>query len=114
VFATGVVLPFWAADLLAGGSVPGLSVGNRPAALPPGRSVELGESKNGSAPTESGLVLTTGGPTRGVGTTGTGGGAVTVTVVVIFGFFGRFAALAVTVSRTDVTVVAVAGTATCA
>ena len=92
-----------------------MSVGNRLAALPPGRSVEPGPSKNGRSPTESGVVLTTGGPTTGTrATAGGGGGAVTVTVAVIFGFFGKCAALATTVSRTDVTVVAVAGTATCA
>jgi hypothetical protein len=115
VFATGVVLPFWLAGVPAEGSVLGVSVGNRPAALPPGRSVALGRNgKNGRLPTESGVVPSRGGPTTGAGTTAPGGGAVTFTVELTFGFFGKFAALATTVSRTDVTLVAVTGTATCA
>jgi hypothetical protein len=86
----------------------GLSVGNRPDALPPGLSdapvLELMETP-GSVPTGTGEV-------DGVGVGGVVGVVVPLiaTVSAAFGSLIRLAALPMTTSRTDFTVEAVAGT----
>lgn len=98
----------------------GLTVGNRPPALPPGLSVELGVSTNGRLPTGSGdVVVVVPAPVPDptpvpVPVPAPVGGAVTDSVADATGSLGRCAALAMTFSRTDVTVVAVTGTTTCA
>lgn len=104
----------------------GLSVGNSPPALPPGLSVlfmplfmpftpvvPFMPLTNGKLSTDSGEALTLGlgvGEVLGVVT----GAAVTEIAADACGSLERFAALAMTVSLTDVTEVAVAGIAVCA
>ncbi len=84
----------------------GLRVGNRPEALPPGLSVApivgLVVGTPGKAPTGSGEIV-------GVGCV-TDADPLIATVANAFGSLGRLAALPITVSRTDFTVDAVAGT----
>ncbi len=70
----------------------GLSVGNRPEALPPGLSVGGAAGMPGRAPTGSGEVTTTGTGGTPVGfcpAVAAGGGAVTETVADAFGSFAR-------------------------
>lgn len=88
------------------GLADGLSVGNRPEALPPGLSV---------APVEGLVVETPGSVPIGSGDVDGVGCATDVdpliaTVAAALGSLGRLAALPITVSRTDFTVDAVAGT----
>jgi hypothetical protein len=85
----------------------GVRGGNRPAALPPGLNAGLVLllGRYGRLRTGSGEVVVTGVPTLA-------GAAVTATVADATGSFGRRAALAVTVSWTDFTADAVAGTVT--
>lgn len=89
----------------------GLSVGNRPEALPPGLSlVPAVPLRYGKAPGESGDVDVVV-PGR-LGVEAGRPGAVTCTVTDAFGLLTRLAALAVAVSRTDVTEDALAATRT--
>ena len=74
----------------------GLSVGNRPDALPPGLSVGIAAGMPGRLPTGSGEVTITGTGGTPVGfcpavavAVAAGGGAVTETVADAFGFFAR-------------------------
>jgi hypothetical protein len=98
-------------DELGFGDGDGLRVGNKPAALPPGLSVApvvgLVTPTAGRLPTGSGEVV---GDVVGVVVGSEEAGLVMVTVVAAFGSFDRLAALPMTVSRTDFTVDAVAGT----
>jgi hypothetical protein len=108
---------------------PGLRVGNRPEALPPGLSADPVPFRYGRFPTCSGDVTSpdgTGGMLSLVvvpeveledeleGEVDPAGGVVTETVSDTWGSFARCAVTAVAVSLTDVTVVAVTGTVTCA
>lgn len=74
MFATGRVLAFWAELGLGDGS----SVGNRPAALPPGRRVGLAAGMLGRLPTGSGEVTASG-----------AGDGLIVTAADALGSFGR-------------------------
>ena len=103
------VPPLWSADTLATGlaspaCVPGATVGNRPAALPPGLAVGVGNAKPDAAMVGNGVVL------AAVGVPG----AWMMTEADAAGSMARFAALPVTLRLTAVTVVAVSGTVTCA
>lgn len=121
MFATVLVLAV--AELPdAGAEVAGERAGNRPAALPPGLSAALGVTpgRYGRLPTDTGEVLVTG-VAGAVGVAEVAGevgvdeavdAAVTATVAEAVGSLGRLAALPVTVNWTDVTVDAVAATAT--
>jgi hypothetical protein len=97
--------------LLELGDGDGLRVGNKPAALPPGLSdapvVGLFAETAGRLPTGSGDVV---GVAVGVVVGPEDAAAVMATVTAAFGSVGRLAALPITVSRTDFTVDAVAGT----
>ena len=84
----------------------GLRVGNRPDALPPGLSVEPVEGLVVETP---GRLPTGSGDVAGVGCA-TDADPLIATVADAFGSLGRLAALPITVSRTDFTVDAVAGT----
>lgn len=94
----------------------GLSVGNRPPALPPGLSVEpepfelFEPFKKGRLPTDSGLELVVVPPVPDP----PAAAACTAIATVAFGSVLRCAALPVTFNCTDVTEVSVAGTTTCA
>lgn len=66
--------------------------------------------RNGRLPTDSGEVVVAGVPAPADGVPVPAGAAVTATVTDATGSTGRYAALAVTVSRTDVTADAVAAT----
>jgi len=94
----------------------GLSVGNRPPALPPGLSVELDPFevfepfKKGRLPTGSGLELVV----VPLVPDPPAAAACTAIATVACGSAGRWAALPVTFNCTDVTEVSVAGTTTCA
>jgi hypothetical protein len=94
----------------------GVRAGNKPAALPPGlniRSMVLLD-RYGRLPTDSGEVVVSGVPTPVSGVPAPAGAAVTATVTDATGSTGRYAALAVTVSLTDVTADALAATVACA
>ena len=92
--------------LLGPGLVDGVSVGNRPEALPPGLSdapvVGLTAGTPGRLPTGSGDVDGVGGVTDT--------DPLMARLTDAFGSLGRLAALPITVSRTDCTADAVAGT----
>ena len=103
--------------MAVGGSADGVSVGNRPAALPPGLSTGLAAGRYGRLPAVSGdtSVVLPGAPgapgSAEVVAVGLGLAAVTDTVADACGSVVRPAALAAAVKRTEVTVVAVAATA---
>jgi hypothetical protein len=107
VSATVLTLAFFAPCVPDAGSEEeeGVSAGKRPAALPPGLSVGLALGTYGKLPTDSGEALVTGVLTPA-------GAAVTVIVADAIGSLGKCAALAMAISRTDVTADAVAATAT--
>src|SRR6516225_908249 len=103
VFATG-----WACGscVAVGESGDGVSVGNRPAALPPGLSTGLALGRNGRLPAVSGDTSV---PSDGLGLAefvAAGLAAVTDTVADARGSVVRPAVLAAAVKRTEVTVVA--------
>jgi len=99
--------------LALGGSVDGVSVGNRPAALPPGLSTGLALGRNGRLPAVSGdtSVLPGAVGSAEFELVAAGLAAVTDTVADACGSVVRPVALAAAVKRTEVTVVAVAATA---
>jgi len=109
VFATGWVCCGSCVDV--GGSADGVSVGNRPAALPPGLSTGLALGRNGRLPAVSGDTSVLPGALGAAGVVAAGLAAVTDTVADACGSVVRPAALAAAVKRTEVTVVAVAATA---
>lgn len=118
-FATVRVLAF-CGPVLACVSPEGVSDGNRAAALPPGLSAGLALGRSGRLPTDSGEVLVTGrgepaapaAPVAPAEAAELAGTAVTVVVTDACGSLDRSVALPAAVSRTDVTVVAEAGTVT--
>jgi hypothetical protein len=87
----------------------GLSVGNRPEALPPGLSLPAGPLRSGRFSVVSGDDVV---PLDALGAVVGRPDAVTCTVTDAFGSLTRLAALAVAVSRTDITEEAVAATDT--
>ena len=101
--------------MAAEGSADGVSVGNRPAALPPGLSTGLALGRYGRLPTVSGetsVVLP--GALGSAEFVAAGLAAVTDVVADTCGSLVRPATLATAVKRTEVTVVAEAATAICA
>jgi hypothetical protein len=97
--------------LAAGGSADGLSVGNRPAALPPGLSTGLALGRNGRFPTLSGDTSVVPGAVGSAELVVAGLAAVTDVVADACGSLVRPVVLATAVKRTEVTVVAEAATA---
>src|SRR5579863_5151392 len=110
VFATGWV--FSGSCVAVEGSADGVSVGNRPAALPPGLSTGLALGRYGKLPAVSGDTSVPPAAPGSAEFVAAGlAAAVTDTVADAFGSVVRPAALAAAVKRTEVTVVAVAATA---
>jgi len=97
--------------LAVGGSEDGVSVGNRPAALPPGLSTGLAAGRYGRLPAVNGDTSVPLGAPGSAGFVAAGLAAVTETVADACGSVVRPAVLAAAVKRTEVTVVAVAATA---
>jgi hypothetical protein len=97
--------------LAAGGSADGLSVGNRPAALPPGLSTGLALGRNGRFPTLSGDTSVVPGAVGSAELVVAGLAAVTDVVADACGSLVRPVVLATAVKRTEATVVAEAATA---
>src|ERR1700751_4437922 len=96
VFATGWVC---GSCLAVGGSVDGVSVGNRPAALPPGLSTGLALGRYGRLPTVSGDTSVPPGVLGSAEFVAAGLAAVTDTVADACGSVVRPAALAAAVKR---------------
>jgi hypothetical protein len=97
--------------LAAGGAADGLSVGNRPAALPPGLSTGLALGRYGRLPTASGDTSVVACAVGSAGLVVAELAAVTDVVADTCGSLVRPVVLATAVKRTEVTVVAEAATA---